>query len=149
MALATDSRRSLSEQFREMRDEAMSMRGDVSGIATEVQRLLQMEMELAQAEIQEAKGHATKGTMFGAFAGVFALIMSVFLFLAIMFGLDTLMPTWAAALATTGIAAGVALLCGLIAMQQWRSFSPVPRRTMRTMQEDIKWARSQIKSNGR
>lgn len=149
MALATEHRRSLTEQLREMRDEAMSMRGDVGSIAGEVQRLLQMEMELAQAEVQEAKGHATKGTIFGVFAGVFALIMSVFLFLAIMFGLDTLMPTWAAALATTGIAAAVALLLGLLAMQQWRSFSPVPRRTIRTMQEDIRWARSQMTSNAR
>lgn len=147
MALATNSRRSLSEQFTEMRDEAMAMRGDVNSIASEVQRLLQMEVQLAQAEMQEARQHAMRGTMVSGAAAVFALIMSIFLFLAIMFALDTLMPIWAAALATTGIAAGVAILFAMLGMQQWRSFSPVPRRTIRTMQEDVRWAKSQLKSN--
>ena len=149
MALVTDSRRSLSEQFRDVREEAMSMRGEATEIASEVQRLLMMEKELAQAEVQEAKSHAMKGSMFGAIALEVAMLMSVFLFLAIMFALDTLMPIWAAALATTGIAAAIALLFGLLAMQQWRNFSPVPKRTIQTIQEDIRWARSQMKFNAR
>lgn len=147
MALATDGRRSLSDQFREVRQEAMSMRGEATEIASELQRLLKMEMELAQAEVQEAKSHATKGTMFGVMAAIVAMIMSVFLFLAIMFGLDTVLPLWAAALVTTGIAAVIAGLFGVLAMQQWKSFSPMPKRAIKTMQEDVKWAKSQMRSN--
>lgn len=147
MAMTTTEKGSLTDQLRTARDEAMAMRGDVMGIATEMQRLLQLEMELAKAEVDEAKGHATKGTAFGAMAAILGLITSVFLFLAIMFALDTLLPIWAAALATTGIALLLTAIFGFMAKQQISSFSPVPRRAIRTMQEDIKWAKSQIRSS--
>jgi hypothetical protein len=62
-----------------------------------------------------------------------------------MFALDTAMPLWAAALVTTGIIAVIAALFGLLSRQQWRSFSPVPKRAVRNVQEDIRWARSQLR----
>jgi uncharacterized membrane protein YqjE len=147
MALATDSQRRVSDRFRDVKDEAMSMRGEATEIASELQQLVRMEMELAQAEVQEAKQHATRGTMFGAMALELAMLMSVFLFLAIMFAIDTALPLWAAALITTGIVALLAAILGLLAKQQWSKFSPMPKRAIRTMQEDLKWAKSQIRSN--
>lgn len=147
MALAIDSQRRVSDRFRDVREEAMSMRGEAAGIATELQQLMRMEMELAQAEVQEAKQRATRGTMFGALAIEYAMLMSVFLFLAVMFAIDTALPLWAAALITTGIVAAIAAIFGLLAMSQWKKFSPVPRRAINSMQEDLKWAKSQIRSN--
>lgn len=147
MALATDSQRRFTDRFRDVKDEAMSMRGEASGIASELQQLVRMEVELAQAEVQEAKQHAMRGSMFGGLALEYAVLVSVFLFLAIMFAIDTALPLWAAALITTGIVALVAGLFGLLAMMQWKKFSPMPKRAIRTMQEDLKWAKSQIRSN--
>lgn len=150
MAAETNGgRSSLGDQFRTARDEAMGMRDELSGLAAEMRRLFQMEAELAQAEVQEAKGHATKGAAFGAIAGLIAVIMLVFLFLTIMFAIDTALPLWAAALITTGIAGLIAALFGLMAKMQIRSFSPVPKRAIRTMQEDIQWAKSQMRSSAR
>ena len=147
MALTIDRNRSLSEQLRDARDEVTSMRGDAGQIAGEFQRLAQMELELARAEMQEARGHATRGTLFGAMAAEYALLVSLFLFLAVMFALDTAMPLWAAALITTAIVAVVAALFGLLAKQQWSRFSPVPRRAVATVKEDIQWARNQLRLN--
>lgn len=147
MALATDSQRRVSDRFRDVRDEAMSMRGEATEIAAELQQLMRMEMELAQAEVQEAKQRATRGTVFGAMAVEYAMLVSVFLFLAIMFAIDTALPLWAAALITTGIVAVIAAIFGLLAMSQWKKFSPMPKRAMRSMKEDLRWARSQIRSN--
>lgn len=138
-----------SQQLRSAREEALAMRGEVSNVAAEMQRLMQLELELAQAEMNEARGHATKGAAFGAIAGVLGLLTIVFLFLAIMFALETAMAFWAAALITAGIAALVMALAGLMAKMQISRFSPVPQRFIRTMQEDLQWARSQIKSNAR
>jgi uncharacterized membrane protein YqjE len=147
MALVTDSQRRVTDRFRDVKDEAMSMRGEAGEIASELQQLLRMEMELAQAEVQEAKQHAMRGSLFGGMALEYAMLVSVFLFLAVMFALDTAMPIWAAALITTGIVALVAGFFGLLAMSQWKKFSPMPKRAIRTMQEDLKWARNQIRSS--
>jgi uncharacterized membrane protein YqjE len=147
MALAIRRDGSISEQLSAVRNEAMSMRGEAAAIASDFQQLMKMEVELAQAEMQEARGHAMKGSIFGAMAAEYAMLMSVFLFLAIMFAIDTALPLWAAALITTGIAALVASIFALLARSEMSKFSPFPKRAMRAMQEDVKWARSQIKSN--
>ena len=99
-------------------------------------------MELAKAEADEARGHATRGAGFG-----FSFVRDGddrlhFLFLAAMFALDTAMPIWVAALITAGIALLLAAILGLLAKSEMKQFSPVPKRFMRTVQEDLKWART-------
>jgi tetrahydromethanopterin S-methyltransferase subunit C len=64
-----------------------------------------------------------------------------------MFAIDTALPLWAAALITTGIALLVTAIFGMLAKSEMSKFSPMPKRAMRTMQEDVKWAKSQIKSS--
>jgi uncharacterized membrane protein YqjE len=139
----------LKETLRATREEASAIRGDFSDIASEVQRLAQLEMQLAKAETDEAKGHATRGAGFGFVAFEAAMIGVVFLFLAVMFALDTAMPLWAAALITAGIGLLLAAILGMLARSEMKQFSPVPRRFMRTVQEDVKWARTQMKLSGR
>ena len=138
---------SLGDQLREARNEAFAVRGEVGEIAAEVQRLMQTQVELARAEANESASHLTKSGIFAAAAGLFAAICSVFLFLAIMFALDTFLAEWLAALITAGIALLSAMLFALLARSQMKAFSPLPRRFMRSVQEDVEWARSLIKSN--
>ena len=138
---------SLGDQLREARNEAFAVRGEVGEIAAEVQRLMQTQVELARAEANESASHLTKSGIFGAATGLFAAICSVFLFLAIMFALDTFLAEWLAALITAGIALLSAMLFALLARSQIKAFSPLPRRFMRSVQEDVEWARSLIKSN--
>jgi uncharacterized membrane protein YqjE len=139
----------LSDTLRATRAEATAIRGEFGDVATELQRLAQLELELAKAETSEAKGHATRGASFGFLAFEMAMIAFVFSFLGVMFALDTAMPIWAAALITAGIALLLAAILGMVARSEMKRFSPVPRRFMRTVKEDMRWARSQMKLSGR
>jgi uncharacterized membrane protein YqjE len=139
----------LMDTLRSTREEATRVRGEIGDIAGDLQHLAQLELELAKAEADEARGHATRGAAFGLLSFETAMIGFIFLFLATMFALDTAMPLWAAALITAGIALLLAAILGLVARSQMKQFSPVPKRFMRTIQEDITWARSQMKLSGR
>jgi flagellar motor component MotA len=114
-----------------------------------VRELLMMEVQLAQAEANEAAGHATKGAGLGAAAGILGLIAGIFLFMTVMFGLNELMQLWLAALITTLIAAMLAGIVAMMARSELKRFSPMPRRFMRSIKEDIRWAGTQMKSSVR
>lgn len=147
MASETSNDGRLAQQLRSAREEVMAMRGEMGGLAAELQTLLQLEAELAQAEANEAAGRAAKAAALGAVAGVLALFTTLFLFLAMMFAFDTILPIWAAALVTAGIAALMAAIIGFMGRREMIRFSPLPRRFIRTIQEDLQWARSQIRSS--
>jgi uncharacterized membrane protein YqjE len=138
---------SLRDQLQSARDEALWMRGEAWQLSADMQHLLKMEMDLARAEMQEAKTHATMVTVFGGAAAMLGLVTSILVFLTVMFALDTVLPLWAAALITAGIAALITVVCALLARQRLSRLSPVPRRTIKTMQEDLQWIRSQIRSS--
>jgi Flp pilus assembly protein TadB len=147
--MATNNGPSLTDSLRSTREEAVAVRHEMGDIGTDLQRLAQLEMQLARAEMQEAQTHATRGAAFGFLSFETAMLAFVFSFLAIMFALDTAMPLWAAALITAGIALLIAALLGLLARGELKKFSPMPRRFMQSVQEDVKWARSQMKLSGR
>lgn len=112
----------------------------VAEAAGEVSTLVRKELELAKAELKEDVAAVGKGAgAFGAaaFAGYLALL---FLSLAAMFGLATVLPTWAAALVVAGcylVAAGVAALVGKASFARMTGLP----RTTRTIKEDVEWAR--------
>jgi flagellar motor component MotA len=147
MALA--QRSTISDQIQHTRQEAQAVRGEISSIASEVRDLLMMEIELAQAEASEATAHATKGAGFGAAAGILGLIAGIFLFMTVMFGLNELMQLWLAALITTLIAAAFAGVVAMMAKSEFKRFSPMPKRFMRSIKEDLRWAGTQMKSSAR
>jgi len=147
--MAIEQHANLGEQLRQTRSEANQLRGELGSIASEVQELLQLEMQLARAEIVEAERHAMKGAAFGGVTALFGLIGSIFLFLALMFALDTFLPTWAAAFVTALVAIGLAALAMSMARGEFKQFSPAPKRFMRTFKEDIQWARSQMNLSAR
>jgi uncharacterized membrane protein YqjE len=146
MALTTQhSTTPLGDQLRHTRDEATAVRGELSSIGAELRELFRLETELAKAETSEATSHATKGATYGAIGAVFGLITAIFLFLTIMFALDEVLPLWAAALVTTLIALVLAGIFMLMSRSQLKQFSPMPKRFAQSLQEDIQWARSQLK----
>jgi hypothetical protein len=140
---------SLGEQLRTVRQETREVRGEVSDIGVELRKLLALELELAQAETNESVKVMTRAIGFGAGAAFIGLIGLTFLFLTIMFALDTALELWLAALITTGLIALIAAILFLLARQHVRRFSPLPRRFIRTMKEDMEWAKTQLNSIGR
>jgi Putative Actinobacterial Holin-X, holin superfamily III len=53
------------------------------------------------------------------------------------------MALWLAALITAGLILLLAAVFGLLARSQMQKFSPVPRRLVSSIQEDVRWAQNQ------
>jgi tetrahydromethanopterin S-methyltransferase subunit C len=86
----------------------------------------------------------------GAGALLLGQVTAVFVFLTLMFALDEyVLPLWAAALVTTLLAAAIVGLLIALAMSEFKAFSPVPRRFLRSLTEDLQWAKTQFRSNVR
>ena len=115
--------------------------GELVAEATgEVSTLLRKEIELAKAELKEDVAALGKGV--GAFggAGFSGYLAVLFLSLAAMFGLDAVLPLWAAALVVGGVYLLVAAGLGLMGKKAIGRMPGVPR-TVRTIKEDVEWAR--------
>lgn len=113
-----------------------------SEVAKDLSTLVRQEIALAKAELrQEAKtAGVAAGALGGAgFAGYFVLL---FLSLALMWGLDALMPLgWAAVVVAAGWAV-IAAVLGVVGRSRLKRFSPKPERTIETVKEDVQWAKT-------
>jgi hypothetical protein len=136
---------SISERLRFARDETSGVREDVSDIARELRSLLQLQTDLARAEIDEARTRAVRGAAFGGGAAVIGWIAALFAFLTLMFVLDTFLPLWLAALITTAVAGSIAVVLLSSASREMKDFSPVPHRFVSSVREDFEWVKAQMK----
>ena len=115
--------------------------GELVAEATgELSTLVRKEIELAKAEIKQDVSALGKGV--GAFggAGFSGYLGILFLSLAAMFGLDAVLPLWAAALIVGGVYLLAAVALGLMGKKAIGQMPGVPR-TVRTIKEDVEWAR--------
>ena len=117
--------------------------GDVlSDIVDDVQQIVRAEVRLARAEIGEQLGRARLAAIFLATAGVAALMAIGLVLLAGVFALASIWPSWAAALA---VAAGTALLGGLLWMagiRRIRALHVTPQKAIDSVKENIQWAKT-------
>jgi uncharacterized membrane protein YqjE len=138
----------IGDDLKRARSEVRSLGAAVGDIAQELRVLLMKEADLAQAEMADSRSAATRASILGGFAAVAAILVLGFLALAMMFAFDTFMPQWLAALATAGVLALIAMLAAWIARRQLHDFTLTPKRAMRSIREDMRWAREQISRNG-
>ncbi|MGE0227855.1 MAG: phage holin family protein [Dehalococcoidia bacterium] len=152
--MATSPAREAEERARRadgsgsIREEVRAAGSAVAAVTDELFQLISKERQLAQAEMADSMSAARRAGMFGAVAAVLALLALGFLALSLMYGLDTFMPQWAAALATAGIVAVLAALVGWMARRALTDFTIVPKRTASSVKEDLRWANAQIRRNG-
>lgn len=109
----------------------------------ETKLLVSTEVELVKAEFDEAKGHLVKGVIGYAAAGVLAVFAVVLLSIAAAWGIAEVLPAWAAFLIVGGVWVAIAAIAALVARSAFKSFDPVPRRTIQTLKEDAQWLRTQ------
>jgi hypothetical protein len=117
----------------------------VRDIASDTSMLVRKEIELGKQELLEAIAARLKAAGAMAAAGVFGLFMVGFLALAAAAALATIMAAWAAALIVAG---GFFLLMGpavLFGLRRMKAPSLAPEQTVRTVKEDVEWARAQLK----
>jgi hypothetical protein len=149
MAIEVHRGEPIADQLRRGRDELRGVRDEAASIASELRVLARKEMELAQAEFAESVGHSRNAAIFGGLTATAAMLTLVFGGLSMMFALDLFMQLWAAALVTMGTLAAVTLLAALMMRGQIKSIAFVPSRTIESVNEDVRWARSQLRFNAR
>ena len=117
--------------------------GDLLGrVTSDLSTLMRQEVELAKVEIKEEATKAGKasGTLVGA--GLVGFLVLVFLSLAVMFGLDQVMPIGWAAVITAVLLAIVAAVLFAVGRRQLRQVNPKPEQTVETLKEDVQWAKN-------
>lgn len=131
------------------REEVSEVSGDVGVIVAELRELAKAEARLAVAETKEQAGILARLSVAGGITVVLAALATVFVFITVLFALDTVMPLWAASLVTTILIAVLLAASALYARGIAKQLSPAPKRTIASIKEDITWARQQLTSNGR
>jgi len=112
----------------------------IADVASDLSTLVRQEAKLARAEMRQSASRAGKGTgMFGAAAGA-GLFSLLFVLLAAMFGLSTVMaPGWAALIVGALLLVSAAAV-GLVGRAQVRKVHAKPTQTVETLKEDMQWA---------
>lgn len=117
----------------------------LESIAFNLTQIVRAEFRLAKSELKEgAEKAAGPGARLGAGVAL-AFYGSGFLLLAAVYALSLVMAGWLAALivgAVLTVAAGI--LIGAGGMKLKRA-NLIPDKTIRTLEEDVQWAKQQIK----
>ncbi len=117
----------------------------VRSIATETSTLVRKEIELGKQEIVAAVTARLMAAGALAGAGLLGLFVLAFLALAAAAALDNVLTPWASRLIVAG---GFLVLAGggaAFAMMRLKRPPMKPKETVRTVKEDVEWARAQLK----
>ncbi|TKK89499.1 phage holin family protein [Herbidospora galbida] len=113
----------------------------VGELGGDLSKLFRQEVELAKTEIREEASKAGKAAgMFGG-AGFAGWMTALFLSLALVWALDSVIDAgWAAFIVAVlwGVAAAAMFVVG---RNKMREVNPVPEQTVQTLKEDARWAR--------
>ncbi len=115
----------------------------VQALTQDTTTLLKQELELAKVELKAEATRAGKGAGMVGGAGLAGYLVLLFLSFTLMFGLDTVLPLWAAALITAGVWAVVAALLAVTGRTALKKANPQLPKTQQTLKEDAQWARAQ------
>jgi len=114
-------------------------------IATETSTLIRKEIELAKQELLEALTARLMAVGAAVVAGVFGLFILAFLGLAAAAALDNVVRPWASRLIVAGGFLVLAGWGGLFAIRKLKRPPMAPEETVRTVKEDVAWAKAQLK----
>jgi MFS family permease len=119
-------------------------------LAGDVSTLVHEEIELAKAELMQKAKTAGMGAGFlvGAWTAAMLALGTLTAFLVALLAIE--MPVWAAALIVGilwAIGAAVLALNGKRKLQE--ASPPVPQQTIETTEEDIRWAKTRMRSGAR
>jgi hypothetical protein len=117
----------------------------LGNIVDNIQQIVRSEFRLVKAELQEKASRASKpATTLGAgfLLGLYGL---GFLLLAAVYALSTIMAEGLAALIVGGVLALVSIVLVTSSTNKLKALNPAPQKTIQTLQENVQWAKDQIK----
>ena len=112
----------------------------IKEITADISTLIRKEIELAKQEVSEGLKSKLIGIAMIAVAGIMGLLLVPFLLLTIIDVLDIWLPKWGASATVTGFMLFVSVVIILLAKSKL-SAKFAPERTIRTLKEDVKWAK--------
>ena len=116
--------------------------GDIVG---NVQHIVRAEIRLAQVEIRTELGKIGRGAALLAIAVVAAVLGAGALLLAAIYALQLVIAPWAAAVVVGLSTLAVAGLVASIGAKRFRLVTLPPPKTVESVEETYKWARTQTK----
>ena len=118
-------------------------------IIANFEEIVRAEIRLGRTEIKEETAKAVKsGITLGAGVALGFLGLG-FLLLAAVYALTMMIAAWLAALIVGAVVAIVGGALASTGAKRLKSVDPKPDKTIRSMEENVQWAKQQIKSSGR
>jgi hypothetical protein len=115
-----------------------------SELASETGTLVRKEVELAKTEMSAKAAVAGRNAGAVAAGGAVAFMGGLALVAAMILALGMLIPLWASALIVGLVVAGIGGALVMKGLTAFKRIDPVPRETIRTLEEDKQWARQQL-----
>ena len=115
----------------------------VGEAASDLSKLMRLELELAKAEIKEEAKKAGKGAGMLGGAGLAGYFVALFLSLTLMWALGGALDLWLAALIVAVLWAIVAAVLFVMGRKQMKEVNPKPEQTVETLKEDKEWVKAQ------
>ena len=140
-----NGRHERDRDYKRGREELRGIRDEASTLIDDFRVLAQKEAELARAEMQEQVGFASRGAIAGGAAAILAALVLTFAFITLMFVLNEFMTLWAAAGVTTLTLLALTALSALLARTFLKRITVAPRQTLESLNEDVRWARDQMR----
>jgi hypothetical protein len=117
----------------------------LGNIVDNIQHIIRSEFRLAKAELHEKASRASKpATTLGA-GFLLGLYGFGFLLLAAVYALSMVMAAGLAALIVGGVLALVSVALVTSSAKKLKALNPAPERTIQTLEENVQWAKDQIK----
>ena len=138
---------SIRDDLRRAGGETREIVDEIAGIADDLRQMLATEVDLAKAEVREQLQLAVRVAVWGGVAAVAALLTLGWLALTATYALDVTLPLWLSAALVTVALALVAAICAMAVRSKLRQVNIMPERTVRSVKEDVVWAKQQLKSN--
>jgi uncharacterized membrane protein YqjE len=114
-------------------------------IVGNLQEIIRSEFRLAETELKEEASRAVKPVATFGIGLVFGFYGIGFLLLSSVYGLSTVMAGWLAALLVGTIVAIVALALMISSGKKLRRVNFNPDKTIRSLEENVQWAKHPIK----
>jgi uncharacterized membrane protein YqjE len=114
-------------------------------IVGNLQEIIRSEFRLAKTELKEEAAEAAKPAATFGVGLVLGFYGIGFLLLAAVYGLSTVMAGWLAALLVGTVLAIVAIVLMSSSGKKLKRVNPTPDKTMRSLEENVQWAKHPIK----
>lgn len=118
--------------------------GEIVGeVTSDLSTLMKQELELAKVELKQEAAKAGKGAGMLAGAGIAALMLLIFLSMALMWLLDDFLILELAAFIVALLWGAIAATLALLGRKNLTNANPQLPQTQQTLKEDAQWAKTQ------